>query len=58
MYRLFMFFQSSSADRIYVREQFDQIWADLNDSTKTAMGHQKSDMILDCVFNGEKCSAE
>ena len=21
-----------------------------------AMGHQKEDMILDCVFNGEKCS--
>ena len=51
-------FQSNSYERQLVRFEFDTAFAQLDEATQRAMGHQKEDFIIDCSFNEVHCSHE
>ena len=53
---------SQYPERTYPREAFlkeerlSEILSELNDTYQEALGHQRHEMILDCVYSGFNCS--
>ena len=40
-----------------IKEEFNNLYARLNSSVRAVMGHQISDLLLDCHYDQEGCDA-
>ncbi len=47
--------QRTHAGRTAIREDYQSEWAKLSEDVKQQIGHQITDMLLDCSYDGEQC---